>query len=81
MTTIRVEVTGELKRATMTLKALATEIAGPGGMGRREARPLSAGSLFILVQFRTPAQARRFHRALERFVPATLARVEATGME
>jgi hypothetical protein len=65
MTTIRVEVTGEEK---------AMEIAGVMGFDGVK-RDRSTPDPVYLVLFRTQAQANRFCRAVERFVPATLARI------
>jgi hypothetical protein len=74
MTTIRVEVTGGTRRATSTIKALATEIAGVMGFDGVK-RDRSTSDHVYLVLFRTVPQANRFCRAVERFVPASLARI------
>ena len=74
MISIRVEITGESKRAVMTIKALAHEIAGTMGLDGVK-RDRSAINEVYIVQFRTHAQADRFCRALERFVPSSLARI------
>jgi hypothetical protein len=74
MTTIWVEVTGEEKRAVSTIKALAIEIAGVMGFDGVK-RDRSTADPVYLVLFRTQAQANRFCRAVERFVPPSLARI------
>jgi hypothetical protein len=74
MTTIRVEVTGEEKRAASAIHALAIEIAGVMGFDGVKLDRSTPDHVY-LVLFRTQAQANRFCRAVERFVPATLARI------
>ncbi len=74
MTTIRVEVTGERRRAASTIRALATEIAGVMGFDGVK-RDRSTLDDVYLVLFRTVPQANRFRRAMNRFVPPSLARI------
>jgi hypothetical protein len=77
MTSIWVEVTGEHKRASLAIKALATEVSGPLGWDGAK-RDRSVSEIVYIVQFRSKAQADRFCRAVERFVPPSLARIHSS---
>ncbi len=77
MTSIWVEITGEHRRASLAIKALASEVSGPLGWDGVK-RDRSVREIVYIVRFRSKAQAGRFCRAVERFVSPSLARIRSS---